>query len=257
MPARISSSRTKFTWQVREGFRKDADSSQRFQGPPVSRLIRYELKGGKGILRAGCTLECDPGEPLVWNKLRKGFNSSSAFLEMRDKGLLQGTSSQVIPLCSGCGLVAGTGRKSKSSDVILKEKFQCRPVSLGCQIGIDRGLAAMFTHGNWNARMMLSAVKTSANTEIMGDSAEVFTALNLSGLFRNEEENAFGHNLKEKQAGASFGYSTGKFSLDYNVMSQFLTKHTGTDRARPVSATAMRRIFIARHSTTLFETAES
>ena len=216
--------RTKFTWPVREGFRKDADSSLRFQGPPVSRLIRYELKAGKD-LRAGFTMESDPGEPLAWNDLRRGFDFSSAFFEIRDKGPLQELVAGDFRYASGCGLVAGTGRKSKSSEVILKQKNSgvSRSAS-AAEYGINRGLAAMFTHGNWNARMMLSAVKTSANTEMTGDSTEVFTTLNLSGLFRNEKETAFRHNLEEKQAGAGFGYRTGKFALDYNIMAQFFDK---------------------------------
>ena len=49
---------------------KGADSTKDSRVPPVSRLIKYELKDGKNI-RAGFTMESDPGEPFEWNTSAK------------------------------------------------------------------------------------------------------------------------------------------------------------------------------------------
>ncbi len=216
--------RMKTSRPLKEGFREECDSSLKFGGPPFSVLMKYELRAGIHF-RTGFTLENDPGEKFSWDKSRKGFDFSSAFLEIRDAGPLSRMVLGDFRYETGSGLVNGSGRRGKSAEVILKQKNAgISRYASAAENGFNRGLAMACSPGKLRFRMMVSSVKTSANTETSGDGEEIFTSLNITGLSRNDAEENSKNNLVQKQLGTGIGYQSDRFSVNYNFLLQSFDK---------------------------------
>ncbi len=230
--------RSRCSWPYREGFKDTSDSVSHFKGPPYSRLMKYEIRAGKN-LRGGITLESDAGEHITWEKSQRGFDFSSAFIEIKDKGPIRKIILGDYRFDSGCGLVKGSGRRGKSSEVIPKQKLPgISRYASASESGFNRGLAAAGSFGKLNLRILLSTIKISARTEPADDGSTVFTGLNQSGLFRNETEAALKNDLRESQFGTGIGYGGRRFSINYNFLSTWYDRYyrfrIRTDRFSPL-----------------------
>ena len=206
---------------LKEGFDQNKDSLEHFTGPPFSSLLRYEIRSGKN-LRAGFTFERDPGEPFRIKCQESGGGFGSFFLEMKNTGLFRDIVFGDFRYDTGCGLVKGSGRRGKSSEVIPSQRLSgiSRYASTG-ESGFNRGLALELGKGNFRLRSMVSSMKLSAMTDVAEDSSTFFTGVNRSGLFRNRTESALHDNLTEKQAGAGIGFRNGRISANYNFLGIF------------------------------------
>ena len=212
--------RTLFSWPPKAGFDTSFDSTKRFRGPPVSRLMKYELKTNKNI-QAGFTCESDPGEPFEWTPERHAFDFNSAYLEADHAGPFRKIVAGDFRYESGCGLINGGGRNGKSPEVILKQKNAgIRHYSSAGESGFRRGIAAMLVHGKLSGRCMFSRVKRPAIVMTAGHSSREFTSLDRAGLYRNKSEEALKHNIKETQAATGIGWQNGTFALNYNFLAQ-------------------------------------
>ncbi len=216
--------RTRSSLPLREGFSSECDTALKFRGPPLSRLMKYEIRQDKD-LRAGFTFESDAGERIPMD-IRYGlFDFNSAFVELSHKGPVREAVIGDFRYETGCGLVNGTGRRGKSSQVILKQKNAgiSRYASTS-EAGFNRGAAVMLALDHWIIRGMLSRTKISASVLPDTDSTTVFTSTDLAGLHRNAREEPARNNLLFQQLGGGMGYSSGRLSANYNVLLQHFSK---------------------------------
>ncbi len=226
---------------LKKGFTEQCDSLLKFRGSPLSRMINYELSSGKDI-GCGFTLENDPGESFEWSNQRKGFDFTSAFIEVSNKGIFDKIVLGDFRYGTGCGLVNGSGRKSKSTDVILTPKeIGVRRYTSAAEYGFNRGLAFHAGRNKLTGCFMVSSRKINVNREMEADSSRFFSSFNTSGLFRNAKEDQGRERIRENKTGAHLSYATGKFSAGYAIQVQTYTipyrYRIRTDQYSPVTET--------------------
>ena len=212
--------RYKLEFPLRKGFNTDHDSSLVFSGPPVYRLIKYELLIHDRF-KAGITLESDPGEARL---LKKGPDFKSAFFEMENqkwklKKLILGN----YRLNSGYGLIHGSGLNSKSSQVLLNQKFnQLKVFSSSSEYGFFSGIATELKFGKFSPIIYLSRTRHSANLKKENDQIYI-SAFQNGGLHRNMREQNIRNTLNQFQTGCinSFRFDKLQFSyiLNFNHLS--------------------------------------
>lgn len=196
----------------RLGFTDEADSASRFMGPRTARLLKSRIENNKG-LSCGFTMESDAGEPGI---LKEGFDFYSFFIEIERKNqLLKKLILGDFRINSATGLVHGSGLSSKSSMVILKQKFnELKKYSSTGENGFYRGICSQIACENFTIIPYFSFQKISSN---LSEEDDLASSIYSSGLHRNLKERSTLRNLGQVKSGVVNNLQLKRLSLSWNL----------------------------------------
>ena len=189
-------------WPLRNGFNEYTDSLYSFFGPPVKRMLKYEMKTNQG-LSAGTVLESDPGEASV---VKHGFDFYSGYImydnpDKKLRKLIVGDYS----LHTGLGLVSGYGINRKSSQTLFRYKpWELKKYSSTAEYGYYRGMAS---ETKFHKITSINYITVNRRAARLSEDSSAVTGFYEAGLFRNEKEIQF------RNKALMFGAGTGNYIL--------------------------------------------
>lgn len=204
--------------QIRIGYEKimvgDTLSQSHYSGSPFRLGLRYDLLVGRSI-QFGIRSEKDAGEPyLVKNEF---FNGSyhgpdylSAFLQFNFKGPIKTLLLGDFRLVFGYGLnYSGGNRMFGNRDGLTQPSNRLHPNTSMSESGYLRGIAAHFRKGRFSLTGFASRINfdgTSMETDSITGNALSFSAINISGLHRTQNELEHRKKLSEEVFGGTISF---------------------------------------------------
>ena len=190
----------------------------KYFGNPSRQYYRYQLKAGNKI-KAGVTLEKDPGETLFSGKIYQGLDYNSGYIQLNGKGVLKQLNLVDFHTNWGQGLVLWTGfGMGKSSFVTNTEKVSTgiSKYSSSNENRLLRGVSTTLKLKNWEFAMLFSGKLLDAG--IQADSVETgVTSFYESGLHNTGLSLEKKDRLKEHLAGLRLSHKREKFRLGVSV----------------------------------------
>jgi hypothetical protein len=162
----------------------------------------------KDHIRAGLTVEKDPGEELFKGSNRGGFDFNSAFVMVHDAGIIKSAILGDYRLAFGQGLTLWSGMAPGKSSLpmnIVKRQDAIKAFTSADENNYFRGVAAGVTRGSFTLTGFYSSKKRDANiTDTLASGHIGFSSFQESGYHRTSSEiidersvreTAFGGNL--------------------------------------------------------------
>ena len=210
--------RTEFTMEQKKGFSPpDSRSKVRYQGPPMSQLLRY-----KGQLNSrvhyGFLSEKDAGEP-DW------LDFYSAFIEIKPNGFIEKIILGDFLNQWGQGLVASGGFSLGKSYESIKatQRFHLGgiPYSSAGENGFYRGIHGTFRISS-SLRLQAYHSSRKLDASIQADSLGNlgYKSLDIDGYHRTESEIKKKENLGEESQGLSFQFSDPNTAISWQLNHQ-------------------------------------
>ncbi len=208
--------------QERKGFK---DGS--YLGDPNHLFARYNFSSNRNV-RAGITMEKDPGEKFFAGNNKNGFDYYSGFVHIRD----------VLPLFStlnfgdytlsmGQGLILHNsfgGGKSSFVTNVKKGGRPIRPYSSVTEANFFRGTAGtMDLRSDLQLSLFVSAKKIDGTVRIdtMVDAGfESFSSIKVDGFHRTQSEINSQNSISQNSYGGILKYKKRNFNLAINALQQ-------------------------------------
>ena len=219
--------------QERKGFK---DGS--YLGDQNHLYARYNFSSNRNV-RAGVTMEKDPGETFFTGNNKNGFDYYSGFIHIRD----------VLPLFStlnfgdytvsmGQGLIVHNsfgGGKSSYVTNVKKGGRPIRPYSSVTEANFFRGTAATLDlRSDLKMTMFVSRKKIdgSVSVDTMIDAGfESFSSIKVDGFHRTESEINSQNSISQNSYGGILKFKKRNFSLAVNALEQSFSIPISNDDA--------------------------
>ncbi|MDF1698204.1 MAG: helix-hairpin-helix domain-containing protein [Saprospiraceae bacterium] len=214
--------KTKRVLQDRKGFLED-----KYLGDPNHLFARYNFSSGRNV-RAGVTMEKDPGEAFFSGSNKNGFDYYSGFVHIRD----------VLPLFStlnfgdytismGQGLIVHNSFNGGKSSYVMDVKKGGRPIrpySSVTEANFFRGTAATLDLSS-SLKLSLFASGKRIDGAVSIDSTidtgfATFSSIRVDGFHRTESEIANENSLSQRSYGGILKYKKRNFSFALNALNQ-------------------------------------
>jgi hypothetical protein len=183
-----------------------AAGDMRYPGNPWLMNLRYEYTE-KNHLRAGITLEKDPGEDLFRSSNRAGFDFNSAFVMLKDVGHLKSLVVGDYRLAFGQGLTLWNGAAPGKSSLplsIVKRQDAVKAFASNDENNFFRGLAASASLGKFTFSAFFSSKMRDANiTDTINSGRIYFSSFQESGYHRTPSELADEKSVRETVFGGN------------------------------------------------------
>ena len=212
----------KYVLQERKGFK---DGS--YLGDPNHLFARYNFNSGKNV-RAGFTMEKDPGEQFFTGSNKSGFDYYTGFLHLRDiLPIFHTLNIGDYTMSMGQGLIVHNsfgGGKTSFVTNIKRGGRAIRPYSSVNEGNFFRGIAAA---SNISDNIELTAfasrksIDASVETDTMIDAGfSRFTSIIVDGFHRTEREIEKENAAIQTSMGGILKYKTRNFSVAFNTLHQ-------------------------------------
>ena len=198
----------------------------KYPGNPWLYYGRYSFESANHI-KAGITLEKDPGEDFFTGSNKQGFDFNSAFLMVTDAGPVKTLLAGDYRLQFGQGLTLWNGTapgKSSLSMNIIKRQDAIKAFSSADENDLFRGLAASAGWRKFVFTLFCSSKKRDANiTDTLSSGTISFSSFQESGYHRTTSEiadeksvreTAFGGNLHFRNNWLKVGTTLAHYQLD-------------------------------------------
>lgn len=225
---------------IRDGFRyHSTDELKRYPnraylGSRLSHNVRYSFNWHNRI-RFGFTADKDAGEPFM-GRNRMGYDYWSAYLYVRDMGVIRELAAGNFKAQLGYGLLMGGGfsqGKSMALSSMQNQKQGLKPHSSTQEYGYLRGAGAAV--GSGHTTFTLLAASTPLDATLKSDS--VISSLKKDGYHRTELEWSKKHNIQLGTVAANIRYSFRGLKIGTTFMTEKLSlKYKGHDRFTGLSA---------------------
>lgn len=210
------------TFPANEGFYRVSDTltgRKVYPGTPERLFVRYCMEAGKR-LRAGFTLEKDPGETLespsfnIKNyQVNTGFDFQSGYLLLQNLGFLKTlvVGDYQVRVGQGLNFWSGYSFNHRPGSRIYRAVIPVKPYTSSNETGYLRGVAARMEYKKAGLVVFFSDRKVDATDDLdpMADSALFIKNFRNSGYHRTEAERSKKHNYRSQLAGASLMYDAG------------------------------------------------
>lgn len=190
-----------------------------YAGDASRQYYRYQVNAGD-LLKAGFTLEKDPGEKLFPNKAHQGLDYNSGFIQFKTNRFLKQVNLIDYHANWGQGLVLWTGfGMGKSSYVTQTEK---NAINLSKYSSTDenrflRGVATTFDYKNFNLSVLYSHKKLDAT--VSNDSLhQGIRSFYETGLHQTTLADEKKDQVKEEVGGVRLDYKNSRFRLGLSAV---------------------------------------
>jgi hypothetical protein len=213
----------------------DGNSANDFLGPDFRTSLRYRFKKGNKI-SFGLNAEKDIGEPFFYKKTN-GFDFYSAYLFIKDIGLIRQLAIGDYQLNFGQGLAVGSGFAiSKSIEVLQVRRYSSgiKPYRSMNETGFFRGAAAEIGTQKLSVFIYGSLKRTDGNKwvtdTLIFDEARYYAGIT-TGYHRTVKEIALKNTSLEKTAGTYLqashkGFHAGAGAVYHDLGSSSVTVHS-------------------------------
>jgi hypothetical protein len=197
-----------------------------YPGNPWLYYARYGFESSNHI-KAGLTMENDPGEDFFGGDNPHGFDFYSAYLMVNNAGRIKTSIAGDYRLQFGQGLTLWNGStpgKSSLSMNIVKRQEGIRAFTSADENDLFRGVAATGALGRFVLTLFYSSRKRDANiTDTMDNGTVCFSSFQESGYHRTASEitdeksvreTAYGGNLHFRNNWLKLGTTLVKYDLD-------------------------------------------
>ena len=178
----------------------------RYPGNPWLLNARYGFEF-KDHLRAGLTMEKDPGEDFFRGSNRGGFDFNSAFVMVTDLGPLKSAILGDYRLAFGQGLTLWSGAAPGKSSLpmnIVKRQDAIKAFNSADENNFFRGVAAGATRGRFTFTGFYSSKLRDANiTDSLASGRICFSSFQESGYHRTLSETADEKSVREEAFGGN------------------------------------------------------
>lgn len=219
---------------TRDGFRyHSADELKRFpnrayMGSRLSHSLRYSFSWHNRI-RFGFSADKDAGEPF-FGRNRAGYDFMSAYLYIRDMGVLKEFAVGNFKARFGQGLLMGGGfglGKSMALTSMSRQQQGLRPHSSTTEYGYLRGAGAAIGWGH--TTFTLLAASTPVDATLKGDT--VISSFKEDGYHRTESEWSKKDNVTLNTLAANVRYNFRGFGIGATMLAEKLSlPYKGADR---------------------------
>ena len=233
----------------RKGFLPGADGTRPYLGGPNHIYVRYRYEFGQ-LLKAGITMEKDPGEPFLKENNKYGFDFYSFFLFAKDINKTFNTVSLGdYAVSMGQGLILhndfGAGKSSFVMNV-KKAGRMLRPYSSVNEVNFFRGAGTVINVAkSLQVAAFVSYKPTDASVDrdtIDNNDFDSFGSIRFDGFHRTETEVNNKNSLYQTNVGIKFEYKIRDFKIAANSL------YTGFD-ANFVREEALYRKYLFRGKT--------
>jgi hypothetical protein len=178
----------------------------RYPGNPWLYNAGYEFSF-KNHLQAGLTVEKDPGEDFFKGSNPGGFDFNSAFVMVKDMGLVKSAIVGDFRLAFGQGLTLWSGQAPGKSSLpmnIVKRQDAVKAFSSADENNYFRGAAAAATWGKFTFTAFYSSKKRDANiTDTLAPDRICFSSFQEGGYHRTRSETADEKSVREEAFGGN------------------------------------------------------
>jgi hypothetical protein len=199
----------------------------RYPGNPWLYYARYGYNNAKH-LRAGITLEKDPGETFFSGHNRHGFDFNSAYLMIQKIGPIESILVGDFRLQFGQGLTLWNGAAPGKSSLplnILKRQDAVKAFSSTNENIFFRGIAANVKLGKFVITGFYSSKKRDANiTDTLAPDRINFSSFQESGYHRTTAETADEKSVLEMATGCNIVYRHNLFKIGTTCVYYHLNK---------------------------------
>lgn len=211
--------------QERKGF---ADGS--YLGDPNHLFARYNFSSNRNV-RAGLTMEKDPGESFFTGSNQYGFDYYSGFVHIKDVLPLFSTLSVGdYTLSMGQGLILHNsfgGGKSSFVTNVKKGGRPIRPYSSVTEANFFRGTAATLDlRSDIQLSLFASGRKIDGSVRIdttIDAGFETFTSIKVDGFHRTTSEINNENRISHQSFGGILNYKKRNFSFSINALQQYFS----------------------------------
>jgi hypothetical protein len=223
---RESNSAVIFKWkrvlQERKGF---TDGS--YLGDPNHLFARYNFSSNRNV-RAGITMEKDPGEQFFTGSNSNGFDYYSGFIHIKDiLPLFSTLNLGDYTLSMGQGLILHNsfgGGKSSFVTNIKKGGRPIRPYSSVTEANFFRGTAGtMDLRSDLQLSLFVSAKKIDGTVEmdtVVDSGFDTFSSIRVDGFHRTQSEINNQNSISQSSYGGILKYKKRNLSLAFNALQQ-------------------------------------
>lgn len=188
------------------GYDDETDSVARYRGAPDKLYSRLRVSHA-GDFSFGVTAEKDAGEPLEWNRRRRGFDHYAVHGQLMNNGAFKNIIIGDYQAQFGQGLVLGGGlAMGKGSETIMtirRNTIGFTPYTSVSESGFFRGSAvSVALRKRFWIHTFVSRIARDANVSADSTSATLLE----SGLHRNAREEQDFKQLTETNAGVALEY---------------------------------------------------
>lgn len=210
------------------GLEKDSllavGSNQYFLGSPSGLYLRYSYNF-RNIIKAGFTIDKDPGEEFFGGYRKSGFDFFSAHLFLQNLGRIKSLVIGDYKLAFGQGIALSSGLGfGKSSDAVNIKRYNHDILAYSStnESSLFRGLAAKISLAKKiDISLFFSSKKRDANIIITDSTGakKIFTSLSESGYHRTIGEMDDKNSIREIMYGLNTAYRSKKFKTDITYYS--------------------------------------
>ena len=208
--------------QERKGF---SDGS--YLGDPNHLFARYNFSSNRNV-RAGITMEKDPGETFFSGSNKNGFDYYSGFVHIRDVLPLFSTLNfGDFTLSMGQGLIVHNsfgGGKSSFVTNVKKGGRPIRPYSSVTEANFFRGTAATLDlRSDLKLSLFASSKRIDGTVRIdttIDTGFETFSSIKVDGFHRTENEISSQNSISQQSYGGILKLKKRNFSLAFNALQQ-------------------------------------
>lgn len=231
--------------EEKKGFSETLPADQRFNGSPDRTLVRFR-SSHVGDFSFGFTMEKDAGEAITWKPRRNqfGFDYNSFHIHLQNKKRWSSIIIGDFQVQAGQGLVMspafGLGKGSETIHTTMKSNAGLLPHTSSAESGFLRGIGGTYLlHRNLKLTGFLSRVNRDAR--LLSDSSGITTAsaIQATGMHRNEKEINAKNNLTEQTSGAILNYRSAR--ADAGIIVSHTSFERNIEGQRPVYGVFMPR----------------
>lgn len=221
----------KYVIQERKGFKDDS-----YLGDPNHLFARYNFNSGRNV-RAGFTMEKDPGEQFFTGSNKNGFDYYTGFLHLRDVlPIFHTLNIGDYTMSMGQGLIVHNsfgGGKSSFVTNIKRGGRAIRPYSSVNEGNFYRGIAAAANITD-NIELTAFASRKNIDASIDLDSTidagfQRFSSIIVDGLHRTEREIEKENAASQTSVGGILKYKRRNLSVAFNTLHQTFSIPLETD----------------------------
>ncbi len=208
--------------EPQKGYSLDRDSiiainsNQYYLGSPIGIYVRYSYNFNNRI-KAGFTMDKDPGEEFFGASQKSGFDYYSAHLYFQNIGIINSLAIGDYKLAFGQGLALSSGLAfGKSSDAVQLKRYQrgIQAYTSTNESSLFRGIAASISlNKKTDLSIFFSRKKMDANiieNDTIKNPEVAFSSYNESGYHRTLSEIDDRNSLKETMYGGNVSFRTKK-----------------------------------------------
>jgi hypothetical protein len=222
--------RTQHVFEKAAGYNHSDTVSGRsgYPGNPWLYYARYAFESSRHV-KAGITMENDPGEDFFGGDNPQGFDFYSAYVMVNNAGPVRTFIGGDYRLQFGQGLTLWNGSapgKSSLSMNIVKRQEGIKAFTSADENDLFRGAAATAASGKFVLTLFYSSRKKDANiTDTMGSGIVCFSSYQESGYHRTRSEIADEKSVRETAYGGNVHYRNNWLKLGTTLVRYELDKY--------------------------------